>query len=393
MCQNRDVVASEFLTNTTGDRQPLVSVVVPAFNAEATLPETLRSVLDGTYCNIELLVVDDGSTDATADCVEQFARTDPRVRLHRQANRGLSGALNAGFALARGEYVARIDADDLWHPTKLDRQVEAARHAPDAAFIYTYVRYIDDQSRVLRDGPAQQFPARALCRGIYESLVGGGSSAVMKRSAIIETGGCDEGNNGSWEDLMVQLRISARYPVAHVPEYLVGYRVRPGSLSSDPTNMHDQWRLAYKQLQQLFPEVPAWVHAWAHGRRCALFAEGFAWRGRFSKAAALLVEALRHDPAGTSRLLQYRTIRKIKRRGRRSDAEPGVRPAFLVCAPHAQVSPDLQDLAYEARKLRLLEAARARSLEAVDLQLAAAATRRLPAEGDEGSYQAPPARP
>ena len=95
---------------------PSVSVIIPAYNAADTLAETLASVVAQTWPNVEVLVVDDGSTDATADIVEMIAEQHHQVRLIRQTNAGVAAARNAGLREARGDLVAPLDADDLWHP-------------------------------------------------------------------------------------------------------------------------------------------------------------------------------------------------------------------------------------------------------------------------------------
>ena len=323
--------------------QPLISVVVPAFNAASTLRESVESALKGSYENVEIIIVDDGSTDATSEIAEALSALDRRVSLHRRQNGGVSAALNSALAIARGEYVARLDADDLWHPAKLQRQVETAGSNPDAALIYTWVRYIDAEGRVHRDGPPQRFPSRALCRGIYESLVGGNSSALMRRDVVQELGGYDE-TLSSWEDLLLQLRISADHAIDHVPEYLVGYRVRPGSLSARPDNMLASWRKARERMDELFPQVPKFVRNWAHGKRCAELAEGFAWKGEYRCSAGLLAEALRHDPRWTSQWLAFRSRRSGTRRtSNREDTPPGA--YFLDCDPRKEALPSHKLLA------------------------------------------------
>lgn len=367
---------------------PLVSVIIPAFNAAPTLAEAVRSVLDGNYRNIEVLIIDDGSTDETAQIAATLVRCDPRVGLHRRPNGGLSAALNSGFALTRGDYVARLDADDLWHPSKLSKQMVLAGDAPDAAFIYTFVRYIDADGRVAHDAPRQHFPTDALCRGLYESLVGGGSSAVMKRSAVAAAGGCDESLT-SWEDLLLQLKISARFPVAFVPEYLVGYRIRPGSLTANPANMLRNWRLARQRIGAEFPAIPQLVHAWAHGKRCAHFAEAFAWRGERRRSAALLLEAIRHDPLWTTHWLAYRAERHLRRRFSPRE-EAGFGPSFLRCDPSEQVHLSDYDLGREGQALRRLDRKRERLLAAWDLSLAGAAASTPRAAGAAGTI--PPRR-
>jgi glycosyltransferase involved in cell wall biosynthesis len=348
--------------------RPLVSVIIPAFNASATLRESAASALCGTYERIEVVIVDDGSTDSTVKVAEEIAGADARARLLRRENGGVSAAFNTGLAEASGEYVARLDADDLWHPAKLERQVNAALDRPDVALLYTDVRYIDAEGRLIRDVAPQDFPQKSLCRGIYESVVGGNSSALMLREAVIQAGGYDEALT-SWEDLLLQLRISARHPIAHVPGFLVGYRVRPGSLSARPENMLASWRVARERIKAHFPQVPSYVLDWAHGKRCAELAESFAWTGSWAMSASLLLEAFRHDPVWTSRFLAYRTTRRFRNRLAKRQVPPTA-PLFSECSPEQSIGSSDYDRGIEGRGLRGLDRRRAELLRALDDRLA-----------------------
>lgn len=363
---------------------------MPAHNAEASLREALLSACAQTHRDIEILVIDDGSTDSTAKIATEFVGADSRVQLHRRAKGGVSAAFNTGLAMARGDYVARLDADDLWHPDKIARQMEVALQQPETAFIYAFVRYVDEDGRVVRDAPPQHFPPHSLCRGLYESIVGGNSSALMKRSVVASLGGYEE-SLSSWEDLLLQLRISARHPIGFVPEYLVGYRVRPGSLSADPDNMLRSWLQARQQLMTLFPEIPRFVHDWAHGTRCGQLAESFAWRGRYGECASLLRRAFRHDPAWTWRFLAYRSSRAVKQRFR-GQPKPSPRPQFLDCRPAEQVGLTDFDKDVEGKALRRLHERRVQALAELDQLIARANPGPLDA-GDQGSCPPAPVRP
>src|SRR6185312_555318 len=111
--------------------KPLVSVVMPLYNARPYVAQAVRSVLDQTCADFELIVIDDGSTDASAEAVEQAAGNDPRLHLIRQPNAGVSAAANRGTELARGEFMARVDADDICLPSRLEKQLEFLRNHPD----------------------------------------------------------------------------------------------------------------------------------------------------------------------------------------------------------------------------------------------------------------------
>jgi len=127
---------------------PLVSAIVPAYNAAKTIDETLRSVRAQTYRNLEIIVVDDGSKDETAAIAEAHAGQDPRLRVIRQNNAGVAAARNAGILAARAEFVAPVDADDIWAPAKIARQLSLMKENPNATLCYTWWACIDHRGRV-----------------------------------------------------------------------------------------------------------------------------------------------------------------------------------------------------------------------------------------------------
>jgi glycosyltransferase involved in cell wall biosynthesis len=109
--------------SNTNNNLPLVSVIIPAYNAAKFIAETIESVLSQIYQNIEIVVVDDGSQDETSTIVRQFAARDRRVRLIQQANAGVAAARNCAIQNSQGEFIVPIDADDIWYPQKIDKQV------------------------------------------------------------------------------------------------------------------------------------------------------------------------------------------------------------------------------------------------------------------------------
>jgi glycosyltransferase involved in cell wall biosynthesis len=128
----------------------LVSVIVPAFDAAASIRQTLNSVLAQTYQEIEVIVVDDGSSDATSAIVEEFVARDPRFHLIRQSNAGVGAARNTAIRKARGKYVAPLDADDYWFPGKLEKQVACMEQSGrETGLVYCWSTVIDDQGGLL----------------------------------------------------------------------------------------------------------------------------------------------------------------------------------------------------------------------------------------------------
>jgi len=224
------------------DGGPAVSVVVPAFNAAATIEETLQSVSQQTYRNLEVIVVDDGSSDETAALVRRRGARDPRFRVISQPNGGVASARNAGVRASRGEFVAFIDADDLWHPTKIAKQLAALLSAgPETALVYSPFRVIDAAGNVIGSPHKYGVNGWVLHRHFHTNLVGNGSALLIRKRVLEEFGGFDtwlrsQGAEGC-EDLLLQLRIAEHYRFGEVSEYLIGYRRLPGNMSSNVDQM------------------------------------------------------------------------------------------------------------------------------------------------------------
>jgi glycosyltransferase involved in cell wall biosynthesis len=233
------------------NRQQLVSVVIPSFNAARTIEATLDSVQAQTHRNLEILVVDDGSTDDSIARVEERQRADPRIRLVRKENGGVASARNAGIAASRAAIVAFIDADDLWHPTKIEKQLAVMEQGgPELGLVYSPFRLIDLDGFVKESSWNYGVDGWVPHRHFHVNLVGNGSAIMVRRAVLEELGGYSSalraaGAEGC-EDLELQLRIAARYRFGCVPEYLVGYRRYVGNMSSDPDRMSRSGVLAVK---------------------------------------------------------------------------------------------------------------------------------------------------
>lgn len=130
--------------------QPLVSVILPAYNAEAFIGDTLDSIINQTYINIEVLVVDDGSQDRTAEIVQSIAQKDSRVTLLWQSNAGVAAARNLAIQKSTGDYIAPIDADDIWYPQKLEKQMQCMLKAnPSVGLIYTWTAGVTEKGSIV----------------------------------------------------------------------------------------------------------------------------------------------------------------------------------------------------------------------------------------------------
>jgi glycosyltransferase involved in cell wall biosynthesis len=240
---------------------PLVSVVIPAFNAADTICDTLVSVSQQTYDNLDIVVVDDGSTDNTSALVRHHSLRDPRVRLICKANGGVASGRNEGIRSSRAMFVAFIDADDLWHPTKIAKQIDVLlAGGPKMALVYSPSRVIDMNGNVLTSPLRFGANGWVLYRHFHANLIGNGSSILVRRDVLDEVGGFDtrlrEAGAEGCEDVLLQLRIAARYQFGEVPEYLVGYRRRPQSMSSNADQMLRSGALAMRIALSECDSVP-----------------------------------------------------------------------------------------------------------------------------------------
>jgi glycosyltransferase involved in cell wall biosynthesis len=225
----------------SGSETPLVSVIVTFYNLGSLVAETLDCVLSQTYPAIEVIAVDDGSTDDTAERCRAFG--DRIVFVHRK-NGGSSAARNSGIARARGSLVAHLDGDDLWEPDKLEIQVDAVRRFPEAGLIVTDGIEFSEQglrphpllgpsSAPLLAGPSPLVPAEA-CHAqlIAENFVATPSQIMLPARVLREIGPWNETLRSS-PDYELYLRVALRYPWVLLRDKLVRWRYSPAGVSGN----------------------------------------------------------------------------------------------------------------------------------------------------------------
>ncbi len=159
-----------------------VSVIIPAYKVEKYIADTIQSVLEQTYKNFELLIVDDGSPDKSVEIGQQFV--DPRIKIIRQNNRGVSAARNTGVSHAQGEYLAFLDGDDLWLPEKLEKHVEHLESSPTVGVSFSHSAFINEAGQSLGLYQMSKLkgitPRLILCR----NPIGNGSTPVIRREVL-----------------------------------------------------------------------------------------------------------------------------------------------------------------------------------------------------------------
>jgi glycosyltransferase involved in cell wall biosynthesis len=234
---------------------PMISVVIPCYNATAYIAETLQSVVDQTFLDWEAIVLDDGSADDTPVVVDSFTRRDGRMRLVRRMNSGVSTTRNTGVAAARGEFIAFLDADDVWHPTYLQRMAMHLASRPDIGISFAIVRIIGG------DGKST---------GSYGSVKSGNldtldflssnptttcSNLLVRREVFERLGGFREDLCHAEDQLFLIKAHLSSVVIEGFPEILVDYRTNENGLSSDLESMRKGWEFMAAQALTEAPDI------------------------------------------------------------------------------------------------------------------------------------------
>ena len=258
-------------------RAPLVSVLMASFNHEKYVAEAVRSALGQTLQDLELVIVDDGSTDRTVDEIRGF--DDPRISLTAlDRNHGMAVAKNQALAMARGKYIAILNSDDAFVPEKLERQVRVLQDLPDLGAVFTGVEVIDDDGQPFsQEGHfyAEIFkqPNRSRTEWLRQFFYAGNCvcapSVLMRRDRVLEIGYLDR-RFRQLVDMDLWIRLCLRYPIYILPDALTRFRVRAGDANaSGPTSevlVRDLWENAHllrnylripseEELLRIFPEA------------------------------------------------------------------------------------------------------------------------------------------
>lgn len=292
-------------------KRKLVSVIIPVYKAEDFVAKTIRSVLRQTYQELEVIIVDDGSPDRSIDVCRQFE--DPRIKIVQQANRGLAGARNTGIRNSTGDYVALIDADDLWTIDKIEKHVEHLETSSEIGVSFSYSELIDenDKSTGLKQIPTKIkdiTPPYILRR----NPIGNGSTPVFRREVFKdiefkanlygteETFYFDE-NFKRAEDVECWLRIAVetKWGCEGIPECLTLYRVNPGGLSASVLLQYEYLEKIIDKYNKAYPEIFADVVSLAK----AYFQRYIARRAVSMRDGALAVKMLHRSLASDLRIL------------------------------------------------------------------------------------------
>jgi glycosyltransferase involved in cell wall biosynthesis len=232
---------------------PLVSVILPVYNGQRYVSAAIESALAQTYRPIEVVIVNDGSTDHSYETIEPYLNL-PDVKYLQQENRGVAAARNAGIRHSKGELVAFLDQDDLWLPEKLALQVGYLQQNPEIAMVHSNQRYING------DGGRIQFPgwetdAQGMClKELFIKNRIAVLTVVVRKHCLDEVGPLNESLSGC-DDYELWLRIAARFPIGHIDKELALYRFHDCNVSRDLFRMTMTDLAAIQSFVKIFPDI------------------------------------------------------------------------------------------------------------------------------------------
>lgn len=235
-------------------QDPLVSVIVPAFNRAKYIDEAVNSVLNQTYGNIELIVVDDGSTDGTYERLQAYGDRLLLLTHPNRANRGQSCSINLGMTRATGQYIALLDSDDYWELDKLRIQVDFLERHPEFGLVYSNGYYVDAGGRVLypyhRKDHVEPNDPNAVLLDCYMALP---VNSLVRSSVYRQVGGFEESFRASQDhDMLIRIAEVTRF--AYIPDFLFSYRRHGESISQ--TKQEVRWRTGFEILQRARSRYP-----------------------------------------------------------------------------------------------------------------------------------------
>ncbi|MBE9228370.1 glycosyltransferase [Phormidium sp. LEGE 05292] len=291
---------------------PLISVVIPVYNGEQTIQETVESILNQTFSDLELIVINDGSKDATLDIVSRIQ--DERLKVFSYPNSGVAESRNRGISQARGEFISFIDADDLWTPDKLETQLKALQENPQAAVAYSWTKCIDESGEMSRRGSHISDAGDVYAKLLLIDFIENGSNPLIRRQALNEVGNFDQSVVPS-EDRDMWLRLAARYHFVCVPTAQILYRQSSNSASA---NVVKQEIASVKVIEKAFNQVPESLQ---HLKRHSIgnIYKGLTFKALEGKpqpklglmAAKLLWNSVKYDPALLRTRVLWKALIKI----------------------------------------------------------------------------------
>lgn len=247
---------------------PKISVILPVYNGEAYLPLAIDSVLAQTYTDFELIIINDASTDATEFIIQKYQAADPRIVYHKnETNLKVVGSLNKGISLSKGEYIARMDADDFSLPTRFEKQVSYLDTHPEISMVDVLMTYFDENGEMLNQTNARIFSPADIKKALPKNNPLGHSSIMIKGGILRDYAY----RNTNFEDYELWLRlIAGGHAIAKIEAPLLLYRIHKQSITSkavsDKSHFLKQAKAKFKFLSYALGQKGRW--SWFHTRVC-----------------------------------------------------------------------------------------------------------------------------
>ncbi|MEC4986624.1 MAG: glycosyltransferase, partial [Oscillatoria sp. PMC 1076.18] len=278
------------------------------YNGERTIKETIESVLNQTWTDFELIVINDGSTDSSLQIISEIQ--DSRIVVFSYPNTGLAASRNRGIEQATGNYLTFLDADDLWTPDKLADQLEVLQENPQAGVAYSWTDCIDEQGKFLRRGSYVNVSGNVYANVLLVDFLENGSNVMIRRQALEEVGGFDESLPAS-QDWDMWLRLAAKYEFVAVSKPQVLYRISSSSMSSNVKNLETA---CLRIIERSFSQAPESLQYLQSDSLANIYKyltykvlQGNADRQRGKTAAKFLLQAIKYDRS----LLRARVLLKV----------------------------------------------------------------------------------
>ncbi|MEH1839270.1 MAG: glycosyltransferase [Nostoc sp.] len=227
---------------------PIISVIIPAYNSDKTIKQTIQSVLNQTFTNLELIVINDGSQDSTLKIVTQIQ--DSRIKVFSYANAGGNVSRNRGLHRAVGKFVSFLDADDLWTPDKLHSQLKALQENITAKVAYSWTDYIDENGEFILSGKRINLNGNVYENLLLNNFLENGSNPLICRKSLIKLGSFDESLSAA-QDWDMWLRLASKFDFICVPSVQILYRISGNSVSS---NLVRQEKSCLQVLKRAYKE-------------------------------------------------------------------------------------------------------------------------------------------
>ena len=245
----------------------LISVILPVYNAEKFIASSIQSILQQTYKNFELIIINDGSTDASNEIITSFK--DERIKYYRQENMGMAKTLNKGIAFAKGTLIARQDADDFSYPDRLERQVDFLKKNPSIVLLGTHARIINDSGIATGRFHKHPLSSKALQFFLLFDNPFVHSSVMIQKSCLLDLGCYDINKPSLTQDYDLWSRIARKYPVANIDSVLLDYReVESGISQTESSNSSYAGKVVSQSIENIvhcgIPENRAVVLAKAY---------------------------------------------------------------------------------------------------------------------------------